>query len=187
MTDLATLAARLKKLSDQEKDIKAEKDGLRSELFNYGAKDYEGKEYLLPTTTITVPKIFWHTTGFTEFDFIRSRFPTWDIEVAEYDDLANTTTFVLRKNPLYAPFKYEDDALKLSKSVTEPTPEIDFESLKAERPDLFDKITKEVISLELDGEALEAAIAEDQEVVSILTRHTKYTREPQQRVAIKEL
>lgn len=187
MTELNEVVKELKSLNDLEKEIKAKKDNLRAELFDYGVQDYDGKEWLLPTTTITVPKTFWLTSIMTPKDFIESRFPTWDLLSVEEDPAMFITIFVLRKKPLYMPYKYEDDNYKLSKSVTEPTPEIDWETLTAERPDLFDKLAKPVIHWELDGEVLEEMLKEDDELRSILTRHTKYNREPQQRVAIKEL
>lgn len=184
---LSTVIQDLKKINEDEKKLKADKENLRTELFKFATQDYDDKSYLLPTTTISVPLEFWERTGLTETEFLSSRFPTWDVEEAEYDDLAMRTTFILRKNPFYMPFKFEDDEFKLSKTTTEPTPDIDWITLAAERPDLFDSLAKPVMTYELDGEELERMIAEDPEIISVLTRHTRYNREPQQRVGIKEV
>jgi hypothetical protein len=185
--EIDDVVEQLAEITSLEKEIKSKKENLRSELFEIGADDYEGKEWLLPTTTITVPKEFWVRTNLTPDEFIASRFPTWDLESREDDVTMFTTTFVLRKKPLYMPYKYENDNYKLSKSVTEPTPEIDWETLKAEDSQIFDKITKEVVIYELDGEALEELMAEDDSIIPFLTRHTMYKREPQQRVGIKNV
>jgi len=185
--DLAEVVYELKTITEKEKEIKKEKDSLRSKLFQYGVNWYEGREYLLPTTTVTVPDSFWKLTGMDSETFLASRFPTWDLISVESIPSLNQTVFVLRKNPIYMPFSWDDDEIKLSKTVTEPTPEIDFKTLAEARPDLFKKITREVVTREIDGDALEKEIADNPETISVLLMHTKYMREPQQRVGIKEL
>jgi len=178
--DLAALTA-------EEKELKIKKDDLRRQLFTYGAKDYEGKEHLLPTTTITVPIEFFFSTGLDEEAFLNRSFPTWEVIGREKNNAHSSVTYVLRKKPVYMPFSYEDDDFKLSKTTTEPTPEIDLETLKAERSELYEAITSKEVRVILDGDKLQVAIEEDQEVISILMRHTKYTRESQQRVGIKNV
>jgi hypothetical protein len=168
-----------------EKEFKKQKEELRAELFAYAASDYEGKEYLLPITTVTVPKTFWYTTDMDPQEFLASRFPTWDLQYSEEDPITYETTFILRKKPEYMPFSYEDDNLKLSKSSTEPTPEVDWETLKQEREDLFEQIVQETVVYELNGDRLQELINEDKETLAIFQRHTRYTRDPQQRVSIK--
>ena len=176
----------LNKVTEEEKQAKLKKEELRAQLFDFADEDYEDKEYLLPTTTITIPYEFWFTTGFEEDGFFESRYPTWEVIGREESVTRLSTTYVLRKKPRYMPFAYEGEELKLTKSVTEPTPDIDWETLEAECPDLFNKIVTEVVKYELDGDALLEAIEENPEVVAILQRHSYYTREPQQRVAIKK-
>lgn len=183
---LRSVVYNLKLITEQEKQIKKEKDELRAQLFDYAVQDYDGKEYLLPTTTITVPTSFWVSTGLTIQGFLDRSFPTWDLISCDTDDARCLATFVLRKKPLYMPFKYENDEVKLSKTAVEPTPDIDLETLKAETPTLFEKITSQRVIEELDGEKLQSALAEDPEVHSVLMRHTVYSREPQQRVGIKD-
>lgn len=184
---IADIAERLARIKRLEKSLEDKKDEARAELFAYVVEDYESKPHLLPTTTVSVPKEFWLKTGMTEADFMSSRFPTWDIEHSEYDDLAMLTTFILRKRPDYMPFSDDGEDYKLTKTTTEPTPDIDWETLSAERPDLFRALSKPVTHFELDGDKLLELMEEDREIQSILMRHTNYTRAPQQRVSVKKI
>jgi hypothetical protein len=186
MRELSTIVAELKRLTDSEKQLKNEKEKLRTEVFAHVEENYEDRDDLLPITTISVPLEFWRSTGMTETEFLQSRFPTWDLVHGEYDDFRKTTTFVLRKKPIHMPFQFVDDTYKLSKTSTEPTPEIDWETLQKERADIFEKITTPRTVFDLDAEKLSRAIEEDPEIVSFLTRHTFYPRASQQRVDIKE-
>jgi hypothetical protein len=186
MSELDGLMERLARLNRLEKSIEEKKKEARAELFIVAEIDYEDKRHLLPTTTVTVPKKFWEKTGMTEQDFLDSRFPTWEIEHAEYDDVAGETTLILRKKPLFMPFSAEGDEYRLSKTTTEPTPDVDWETLSAERPDLFKKLAKPVTTFELDGDKLLELMEDDRSIQSVLMRHTKYTRQPQQRVSVKE-
>lgn len=177
----------LHKLNALEKKVKARKDEVRSDLFEFGTLSYDGAEHLRPTTTVTVPQEFWEKTGLTESEFLATRFPTWEVEAAEYDDLAGETTFILRKLPEFLPYKYENEDYKLSYVATEPTPDIDWVTLGAERPDLFHKLAKPVTTFVLDEDKLVAMLEGEPEIIAVLTRHTHYSREPQKRVTIKEI
>jgi hypothetical protein len=64
---------------------------------------------------------------------------------------------------------------------------MDWDTLSAERPDLFKKLAKPVTTFELDGDKLLELMEDDREIQSVLMRHTKYTRSPQQRVSVKEV
>lgn len=174
-------------LTELEKNAKKNKDELREKLFAIASESYEGKEYLLPITTITIPNSFWHSTEITPEEFVESRFPTWDVTHVEPALDTDETTFILRKKPEYMPYSYEGQSHKVSKQAVEPTPEIDWESLNNEFPEIFTKIAKEVVSYELDEQGVAELQKEIPDFMSILQRHVKVTRKPQQRVSVKEL
>lgn len=163
---------------------------LRDEFFRLHDEEFKGKDHLLPVRTIEVPDVFFAATGMSKEDFIESRFPGWNVEHVEYNTALKKSVFILKRDKRFIPGVVEvddgDKLLRVSKEVSEYTPEFDWDTLKAERPDLFEKITTERVVQDLDGEKLQEALADDPEIHSILMRHTKYTREPQQRVGIKD-
>lgn len=184
---LDEILAELNEVNKLEKELKVQKETLRKQLFEIAADSYKGKEYLLPITTVTIPKEFWYTTGLPPDEFLLTRYPTWDLTHTEDDPMLQATTFVLRKKPEYMPFSFDGESLKVSKQSTEPTPEIDWETLEAEQPQIFEKVAKKVVHLELNEDAIPELQKEYSDFTSILQRHVKVTREPQQRVSIKEL
>lgn len=180
-SQIENLVSDLYHVTTQEKELKARKEELRDELF--GVANREQPEHLLPTATIEVPFEFFNTTGMTYDDFLKSRFPTWDLQDYEVKD--NSVVFILRKGKSYMPWKYEDDYYKLSKSPVEPTPEIDWDTLEIERPDLFGRLAKEKITYEVNEEEFNKLLQEDPTVYEVLRRHSKFTRAVSQRVGVK--
>lgn len=181
MTDVSDLVAKLLEVTEEEKEVKARKEELREELFAYA--DEQQPEHMIPLSTIEVPFSFFDVTGMDYEVFLISRFPTWDLK--DYKLVENGVVFILRKKRSFLPWKYEDDSHKLTKSPTEPTPEIDWETLKAEQPELFTRIAREVVTLEIDEEEFESALKEDPTLYDVLRRHSKFTRAASQRVSVK--
>lgn len=182
------LVQNLMRVRQEIKTLQKEEDTLRSVVVEDAIEEWEDRQDLLPTTTISIPDEFWDKTGFVSvFDFVESRFPTWDLIDSHEDHGALTTILILRKRPEFMPFLFEDDDVKLSKVAVEATPEIDEETLKAERPDLYNKIFTPVTVMQLNEEELQKAIEEDPEVPSILMRHQFTKRAPQQRISAKEV
>lgn len=189
-SNLNIRAKALMEIRQEIKILKEEEDALRGSIVEEAQAEWEGREHLLPTTTITIPRIFWETIPkkfSTLDDFLESRFPTWDLIHLEEDNVNGSATFILRKRPEFMAFAYEDNFVKVSKVSVEPTPEIDQETLKAEKPELYDKLYKPVTVMELDEQALSDAIEEDAEVPSILMRHQFTARAPQQRISASEV
>ena len=185
---LSIRVKRLMEIRAKLKELKSQEDSIRETIVDDARVGWLGREHLLPTTTITIPATFWITTEFVSVhDFVDSRFPTWELIASHEDPVFNDTTLVLRKLPEYMPFTYEDDEVKVSKVSVEPTPEIDQESLQAEDPNLYRRLFKPVVVVELDEKALSDAIEEDPKVPSILMRHQFSKRATQQRISASEV
>lgn len=177
------LVSELFHVTEQEKELKARKEELRDELF--GVAQSEQADHMLPSTSVEVPLTFFDRTGMTYESFLESRFPTWDLQAKEIDWDKDSIVFILRKNKHYMPWKYEDEYYKLSKSPVEPTPEIDWDTLRAELPELFDRIKQEKIVYEVNEVEFNKALHEDPTVYEALRRHSKFTRATSQRVGVK--
>lgn len=181
MSNLENLVSDLYHVTAQEKELKVRKEELREELFKIA--DNEQPEHLLPVSTIEVPFEFFDKTGMTYEAFLQSRFPTWDLQ--DYQVTETGVVFILRKGASYMPWKHEDEFYKVSKSPVEPTPELDWDTLATELPDLFGRIAKEKITYEVDEAEFNKALQEDPTVYEALRRHSKFTRATSQRVGVK--
>lgn len=183
MSNIKEIVAELHEVTEEEKTIKKRKEELRAQLFQYA--DAEQSEFLLPTTTIEVPRSFWVATDISPEEFLASRFPTWDLIDRSYDIPRHVDIFILRKKKEYMPWKYEDGDFSVSKTPIESTPEIDWDTFKAERPDLYERLGKEVVSIEIDEDELFNVLQEDPSVYEVLRRHSKFTKNASQRVGVK--
>jgi hypothetical protein len=74
---------------------------------------------------------------------------------------------------------------KVSKDVAEYTPEIDWETLKSERPDIFKKLAVKRTHYDVNEAALEE-LFEDPEEASVLQRHLK-VKPPSLRVTARRI
>jgi hypothetical protein len=183
MTDIKDVVAHLHELNEEEKQLKSEKEKLRQELFSYA--DSEQSEFLLPTTTIEVPRTFWYATKLSPQEFLASRFPTWDLISHENDPTRFVDILVLRKKKEFMPWKYEDEDYSLSKTPIEPTPEIDWDTLEQERPELSKRLKQAKVIYEINEEELNNVLQEDPTVYEVLRRHSTFTKTPSQRVGVK--
>lgn len=108
-------------------------------------------------------------------EFVRTRFPGWNVEHCEKNVSTGKTVFVLKQDPQFIPgvvdVNTDDGLVRVSKEVAEYTPQMDWETLAAERPDLFDKLSKTRVVLDLDEDALEKLAAENPEELATLQRH----------------
>lgn len=163
----------------EAKTIEKEADGvvkeLRDEFFRLYDEEFRGKDYLLPVKTVEVPAEFFARTGMSQDEFISSRFPGWEVEHVEYNTALARRVFVLKRDPKYISGVIEvddgDKKLRVSKEVSEYTPEIDWTTLKAERPDLFDKLAQPITSYEIDETEFEKLVNESPEELATLQRH----------------
>lgn len=187
---LQYLAKQLYSHSQTEKELKKSREELREEFFRLLDDGLSGREHVLPVKTIEVPDAFWATTGMTKEQFVDSRFPGWKIEHCEKNITTNQTVFVLKRDPSYVPgmvdATFGDTHIRVSKEIAEYTPEIDWTTLQAERPDLFEKLAKTKVVLELDDDELERLAVENPEELATLQRHMK-VREPSIKVQPRKL
>lgn len=168
----------------EERSVGKDSDALRSEFFRLHDEQFKGKDYLLPVKTIEVPDEFWHTTEMSKEDFVSSRFPGWNVEHCEYNTALSRTVFVLKRDPQYIPGMVElpqerlpgdeeDYLIRVSKEISEYTPEIDWHTLKQERPDIWEKIAQPITSYEIDEEGFEKLVEESPEELATIQRHMK--------------
>lgn len=182
---LQQIAMDLFDISEEEKTNKKQRSELKEEFFRLLEYDFKGRDHILPVKTIEVPDSFWQSTKMTKDEFARSRFPGWNVEHVEKDITTGMTVFVLKRDPHYIPGIVEisneyddgDTTIKVSKEVAEYTPEVDWTTLQQERPDLFERLSKPVITLELDDNELEKIANEQPYELATLERHM-IVREP---------
>ncbi len=150
---------------------------LRDEFFRMHDEAVKGRSYTLPVKTIEVPDEFFAVTGMSAEEFVESRFPNWNVEHVEKNTATNKTTFILKQNYRYVPGIVEidddDKVIRVAKEVSEYTPEIDWETLKAERPDLFDKLAQPVTRYEIDEVGFAEMVDKNPEELATLQRHMK--------------
>lgn len=171
----ARIAQLLKRLEDAKKE-------LRQELFEVADDSYEGKDYLVPVTSIYVPIEFFEKTGMSYEDFVATRYPAWEL-VSKSGDF-DIKVLILRKKTEYMPWEYEDDEVSVARSISEATPDIDWDSMQLVDPDLFDRLAIPVTKYELNESVLQGAINEDKSIVTRLRLYT-VSKKPVQRVLAK--
>jgi hypothetical protein len=163
-------------VNEEEKDAKKRREELKKEFFRLANQRYKGREYILPVKTVEVPAEFWVSTGMSKDSFVKSRYPGWTVEHVEKNISTGRTTFVLKKNPEFlgtvVDIPCDDDhVIRVAKEISEYTPEVDWETLKKERPDLFERLAKPVEAYELDDNELERLTVESPEDLATLERH----------------
>lgn len=172
------LARELMWATEEQDQSKKHREEIRDEFLRVVNEEFKGKDHMLPVKTIEVPDTFFETTNMTEEDFAASRFPGWNVEHVEKNIAKGYTVFVLKRDSSYLPKVIETDdgensVIRASKEVAEYVPEIDWETLTAERPDLVEKIGKKKLIYELDEQGLESLSVEDPEELATLERHMK--------------
>ncbi len=101
--------------------------------------------------------------------FLATRYPSWNL--IKTVPGRTETTFILRKRPEYVGKVIEIDDQKISKIAVEYSPEIDWESLGKEFPELAKKLSKKEVRLVVNDEALEQEAKTNPELFAILRRH----------------
>lgn len=117
------LGKRFMRLDEAEKKAKSDKEEIRRELSGLMRDEFAEKDYLLPTISESIPNAFFHLTGISKEDFLKTRYPGWTLlkEIVEEEDIV----FILQKQPQYIGKVIELDDAQISKIVVEYTPEID--------------------------------------------------------------
>jgi len=174
---LKHLGREIDRLSKLEKEIKIHREVVRDEFSRLVQDEVKDKEYLQPVKSIEIPDEFFHSTGLSKEEFVASRFPGWNVEHLEKDIAKNTTSFVLRRDPNYIPYSIvvdedEESELRVSKSIAEYNPEIDWDAMMASDPDLFEKIAwPKKIEYEMNEEEFKKLIEEEPEILAEIQRY----------------
>ncbi len=142
---------------------------MRGELTGVIRDSFAEAEHLLPTLTETIPNSFFEDTGMSHERFMATRYPSWNLIKLIEDD--EETTFIFRKRPEYMGKVIELEDAKVSKIAVEYAPEIDWESLGAEYPELAEKLSKEEVRKVVNDEALEQEAKDNPDLFAILRRH----------------
>jgi hypothetical protein len=178
---LQQIAKDLYEAKIDEKEASEGTRELRNKFFRLCEEGFRGKDHLLPVKTIEVPDSFFDATGYDKEEFPKSRFPGWDVYHQEYDAALEQTIYILRRNPSFIPgvveVRDEKGLIRVSKEISEYTPEIDWDSLRAERPDLYKQIVKRRIEYDVNEDAFQKMVEEDPESLAVIFRHQK-VREP---------
>lgn len=181
---LEKVAKQLALVAQEERQQKDARSELKDLFLDIIDEEHEGRDYLLPIITIEIPAGFLERVGLTEEEFLASRFPGWDLEDSSLE--IDREIFILKKNLRYLPktveMKYgKTEKIRVSKDVAEYTPEIDWDSLSKEFPEVVEAISVPVVSRELEEKRFEEELQRNPELLSTLQRHMK-VREPQIRV-----
>lgn len=185
MSNIDLLAHRQMKISRLTKKLDEWKKQVRDQLFEIADSSYGEQNYLLPTITMSVPLVFFERTGLSNEGFLATRFPAWELLHSEDED--DHRVFVLKKLPAYAPYSVAGDEYEISRSVSEMTPEVDWETMKAEDPNLFMLLAKPVESYELDVNVFQDLSKNPEfDAQGFLARHSIH-RKPTLRVLAKEV
>lgn len=172
---LRDVARALYEVAEQEKAVKKQREQLKQDLYRLIDYDFRGKDYLLPIRTVEVPNSFFSNTGMSYDSFVKSRMPGWTIEHVEKNTQTEITTFVFKKDPSYVSRVVEVDTDKgkivVSKEVSEFEPGIDWETLALDDLDLYNKLAKEVYSVEMNEDAFQELMETEPEFLGVLQRH----------------
>lgn len=182
METLEFLAQRQMRISKLLKRLDERKKKLREEFFEMA--DNQIPDHMLARTSVRVPKDFFVKTGLQQQEFLKSRFPSWNwIGAKDYDD---DVVFILVKKPEYVSY-VGGEALQISRSVSEMTPEIDWTTMEKADPELFKEFAKPVKTYELNTEAFQKKMASEPgwDAQGFLARHSKH-KPPTLRVLAKE-
>lgn len=185
LMEIEHLARRQMRLAKLSKKLDERKKALREKFFSIANE--EVPDYMLPTTSVRVPKAFFEKTGYTHNYFLETRFPSWTLQaMTESED--EHIVFVLRKRKEYVGYGQSENGVNISRSVSEMTPEIDWDSMKKADPELFELFSTPVITYELNTEVFQQQMAGNPsfDAQGFLARHSKH-RIPTLRVLAKEI
>ena len=147
-SELDKLAYKQFKLSRLLKKLDTVKKQIRAELFQEADEHFEKEHWHLPMTSWLVEWDFFEKSGLTPDEFVKTRFPQWDVQSSKKTD--EGIVYVLRKKKQYMPWSYENSEYEISRSVAELTPEVDWETMEKVEPEFFKMFAKPVETYELD-------------------------------------
>lgn len=182
------VAKELAQYAEEERKVKALRDDAKEEFYRL-IRDRHKRD-ILPVRTIEVPDEFFAVTGLSYEEFVETRFPGWLVEHVEKNIALNRTVFVLKRDPEYladgVDITVDNKRLRVSKVVAEYTPEVDWESLRAEDEKLFDKLAQPQLTYNVNEEALERMMEEEPHELAKLQRHMR-VRKPSLKVTSRKV
>lgn len=178
LKDFKSVVKELGQINESRKALDRKLKALKPQFIEFADAD-EVPNYALETTSIFIPKEFWSATGISLEAFIETRYPTWELMHTENKD--DGDILILQKRKEFLNRTYNEDGYTVSKVIVEGTTEIDWDTLQRERPDLFDKLARPRLVIELDENEFARMVNEDPEFISILDRH-RIVKSPQKRV-----
>lgn len=182
------LAEELHRVSQEERAAKQQRDELKKELFKLIDVDFKNNPHLLPVRQIEVPQSFFDKTGMTYDEFISSRYPGWTCEHVEKDISSDRLVFIVKRDATCMPYSIEinNGEFRVSREINEYTPSVDWNSMRDELPELFDRLAAPHITYEINEDELERLIEIEPDVLSKLQRHMK-VKEPSLKVTSRKV
>jgi len=173
-TGLDRLAYKQYKLAQLLKKLDGVKKQIRAELFLEADEHFAKEHWHLPMTSWLVPWDFFEKSGLTPEEFVKTRFPQWDVESTKKND--EGIVYVLRKKKQFMPWSYENGEYEISRSVAELTPEVDWETMRKVEPNFFERFAKPVQTYELDVDAFNKYMNKHPEFsgASFLMKYSKH-------------
>lgn len=167
MENPSKLAEELFEVSQEITELESKRYELRKELFNIATEENDKPFFSVPTKSIELPLGFLEKVGLTKEEFFKSRYPGWKI-IAEQDNV-----YILKKLPEYLPWEYVDpeSKIKVAKQIQESTPDVDWDTLRKDSPDLYKELAMIVSHLEFNEERYNELVEKQPEIVAILQRH----------------
>jgi hypothetical protein len=175
MTNLAALGKELFEVNLELKAVEERKTRVREKLLQLLDLEAEENLYKLPLQSIAVPKNFWKEAEIDRETFLETRFPGYDVIASSEND--DGQVFILRRNPRYYTTTKivnvgEDRDYSITKQITNGTPKIDWDTLKRERPDIFERLAVPDVRYKVNDEEFEKLQTEWPEFLTFIRRHT---------------
>lgn len=179
------VAAELIRVDREIKAAEKRKATYRGALFDHATE--VASKRVLARKVITLEKGWLGKVGISLDDFLTTRYPQWnlvEIEAEEQDDGTTLLHYLLEENPVYQSFEIvteieEDDKIekvKTGRSIQQNDPTFDFDTLKRDMPEVFDRIMVPVISYELDEVAVIKVLEEDPSLHAKLQLHMSFPK-----------
>lgn len=163
--------------------IKKKREHLRDAILDEANVFNINEYYNLPTKSLRIPRSYFEATGQTAPEFQELRYPGWDL--ISYTQEGDDAILVLKKKSKYGSFTHSDE-FKTDVIPSEPTPQIDWETLEKEFPGLTDRIAQPITTYELNEEKFNQELSDNPELTEIMERHI-ISKPPIMRVTSKEI
>lgn len=167
MNELDKLIEEYYKINKDIQDLTNMKEGLRDLINQKVEEHYQENQYARPTKLISVGKE--HLEGSDIEAYVASLHPEWDI--VKYNEEDGNLIVHLIKKPEFIEFDYESKKYKFKKSIVNYTPKVDWEKLRATNPEIFNQISKETVTYEIDSDKFTELMDKNPELLSELENY----------------